>query len=281
MIHPYIHNSRQYYPKRNTSLSGGIFDNFLSEAIKTEKIKQAKESEKIFFSTYFSLNQIGLSLEPTTLKSNIILIVADQSYQPQTLEFNLDKGQKYLSFLSQLNPSDLAQNGLETYLEELTLSLANQLCGNYNLSKPTDQALELIINLGKITAECQRLGIQGKSLLLSDLSQLNQARILREYLSVYRSGLLPTDQSVPKPEDWPFFYPPENFLQKWNQSLTTLREIKQNSKARDLYYQLKFTLLNSIELSYSKIKASKSESDIIAPKYLDILFTIKEELKEI
>ena len=281
MIHPYIHNSQQYYPESNINPDRGTFDHFLSEAIKTETEKQNFEAEQLTFFTGFNLTQIGLSLELVTINSNTILSVANQNYRSQNLEFNLDDGPKFLSFLGRLNPSDVSQNSFDSHLEKIGISLANQLLKNYDLYHPDDQTLELIINLEKITTEYQRLGIKGESLLLSDLSKLYQGGILREYVSAFRSGLLPTNQSVPQPEDWHFFYLTEQFLQKWNQTLDTLKKIKENPKAIGLYNQTKANLLNSIELSCSKIEASDPENNVFAPEYLNILSAIKEELKGI
>ncbi len=280
MIQPYIHNSQQYYPESNINPDGSTFDHFLSEAIRIETEKQNFEAEQLTFFTGFNLAQVGLSLELVTVNSNIVLSVANQNYRSQNLEFNLNNAPKYLSFLNRLNPSDISQNSFDSHLEKIGTSLANQLLKNYNLYNPNDQTLELIINLQKITAEYQRLGIKGESLLLSDLSKLYQGGILREYISAFRSGLLPTNQSVPQPEDWHFIYQTEQFLQKWNQTLDTLKQIKRNPKAKDLYGKIKANLLNSIELSCSKIEASRTKNNVFDQKYLNILSTVKEELED-
>jgi hypothetical protein len=252
----------------------------LIELVKVGKMRRAREAKMAVSFGNLGLSQIGLSLELEKNESDVELNIEGVDYTGQSLEFNLQDGKKFISFLSQINRQNFEKSQFSGYLQTVAASLTKQLLWHYDLAEPNSEALELLANLDEIVKEYQRLD-QGQLIeSLDTCNKRNKEGILKEYVLVYREGLSSDSRVKNNPAFWYKNYNPIEFRDKWSKTLNNLRVIRKNPKASEIYSQLKSDLLASIDPALSEIYNSTSYGDGVKLEYIDILFAMKGVLKD-
>ncbi len=253
---------------------------YLSELLRDERARFDKQAAKIPLLTGASLDQIGLSL---SLKEQTYLTglrVAGEFYFGHNFDIELKNGGKYISFLKQLDPEIVAKNNLGHLINGMSSSLELQLDWFYDLSNPSDEALELLVNLDSIVAEYERLGVTGERMdaLVEAVNRKRQG-ILKEHLIAVRNDLYPDDGGKDSPVHWFENYDSNSFLDKWNETLDNLNEIKKNPKAADFYHDLKSWLIDSVGIAATEIKISRIIKEGDKQGYLNIIYAMRDRME--
>jgi hypothetical protein len=213
-------------------------------------------------------------LEPVHA-GGIIMGMGSQASQGE-MRANVSDGRRFVSFLHGLNPDQVERTDLKTNLENLSEILARQALGNYDLNHPSDEALQLLGNLGQIVGEYQRLGMSQSIQQLDTYLAHSRQGDLREYVLIEYKGYLSAPGESFGPADWQRDTSDESLKAKWDEAIDTLRKTRTNPNAKPLYDQLQNHLLKCIKIAREDLEKLKQRPGY-TPEYYGEKATILEE----
>lgn len=200
-----------------------------------------------------TIDKLGLDLEPVEGKRAQLLTGGGQAVGEGEMRVNIKDRTKFLGFLHALNPQQVVGSELRENLHSLSNILAQQIYDQYDLQKPSDEALQLFGSLEGIVQEYKRLGIGGAEGLETYLNHAKQGD-LKEWIIIEYQGLLSEPGQYFGPADWQKDATPEYLKGRWDSALEVLRTTQENPKARDLYNQLFSHLARCAKTSLEDLK---------------------------
>lgn len=183
------------------------------------------------------LDATGLSIEPVSGKNAKIFSAGEQIGEGE-IRINVSQGSKFTSFLKSLDGQNVNLE-FKNNLKSLSYILSKQVSDNYDLQRPSDEALQLLVSLGNIVKEYRRLDIRGFGVdRLEAYLKHSKQRDLREYLVIEQQGLFAEPGKNFGPADWETDATPEYLQGRWNNALKALHMTEGNPNARELYHKL-------------------------------------------
>lgn len=204
----------------------------------------------------------GLALEAVKNKKQGIF-TTDGEINPRELRINISNRENFISYLKQLNESQL-DSATITALATVLHSLTTQLFYEYDPSDvEDDRMLELLGGLGPILKEYRRLDDGGKNNLSDSIESLetcyqgSQGGYARETINVYRKY-----GSFMRGKVDCFWMRsdtnPDRYLKDWSFAVETLKDVKKNPDAKLLFEAFREKLAESIAMVEKAIASDQS-----------------------
>lgn len=219
------------------------------------------------------LNTLGLSLEPVS-DANAVY-ASDGERRPSTVRLNVQDRGQFLGFLEALEPELVRDGALGKDLSTLSEGLALQLLTHYDLSQPSDHALELIGSLEGIVASYERLGIAESVAKLKTYLIHAKKHDLREFIAVEQAHLLGG-----RPATWHIDSGPQYLAKDWDRALQILNAVAANPNAQELYGRLLVHLRDCVDISIDNLlgHSAFSFSDAYKEGLLPVLREVRARL---
>ncbi|MBI2049521.1 hypothetical protein HYT32_01240 [Candidatus Roizmanbacteria bacterium] len=215
------------------------------------------------------LDSLGISIEPVSGKYGSFYKDGEKVGIGE-LRVNITERSKYLSFLERLDNPDLQT---KENLQSLANILAQQIYDNYNLEKPSDEALQLLGSLGKIIDQYRRLNIVGTERLETYLVH-SRKKDLKEYIIIEQAGLLHEPGKYFGPADWQKNASPDYLRKRWGDAIKVLEMVRVNPNAKGLYDQLYSHLKNCLDIASKDLEELPYKED-----YKSALRPVLQEIK--
>jgi len=225
------------------------------------------------------LDQIGLSLEPVSGK-NIKIFGQGEQAGVGEMRLNISNEKRFLSLLSSLKPEQVENRALKPNLESLSDVFSRQIFDQYNLTEPSDEALQLFGGLEKIVAQYKRLGMEQAITRLEIYLTHAKQGDLKEYIAIEQRGLLSEPGKSFGPADWQKDTSPESLEGKWEEALRILDVVKKNPKANALYERLETHLKKCVGIAKENIPSLKYYNVEKKTEFIRILEQAKTQLED-
>ncbi len=261
---------------QNVSKEGGTPFRLKDKPLREEGVNQQISAINLFYQNQQILGQIGLTLEPVSGKK-ATLFMEDASVGAGEIRLNITDGEKFTSFLSVLSPDQVKNANLSGDLKKLAEVFVSQITDQYNLSDPSDEALQLFGRMAGIIGQYKRLGlgdsIEKMEIYLTYMKQGN----LREYLAIEKEDLFKGPDDGWGPAKWQTDATPKRLREYWGGAMDILESMKTNPKAENLYKTLKNHLKMCVDKA--KLNIPKGISLERTSEYIAILKSVSIELE--
>lgn len=170
---------------------------------------------------------------------------------------NIEDRENFISYLRGLKKEELTE-GESELLDEIADSLRYQLIHHYSLHEPDDRAINFITSLEKMTEEYRRLEKEEANLLKEFIEPLEN-RYLREYVELYRNGILKGYFIDEHPEDWHLHLKDNDYKVRWDNILEIIKEIKEKPNTEEFIK----SVIEKIRRILEEIKEKDIEKEYI------------------
>ena len=252
-----------------------------------EEIKEKSSYSDLFDKHKGTLARLGLSMEPVERKDvHIFTSQEGQQQQSMVMRINVENAEKFNTFLSSLDESNLNGKDLVS-LQYISDSLSDQIKTEYDLeSGEEDRLFNLFAGLEKIVENYKDIGddiLSRSALKLEKYLDISRAGYMREYVIAENANLIPLpDEILGKfPEagftmsTWQEDSGPDSYENHyWANAFKTYDEIKKNPAAKSFAYEI----LNYMKKCALAARNNIEERHRTYPE--DILRKLEEEAKD-
>jgi hypothetical protein len=245
------------------------------ETVRTDEKTQQLTASGIGLIHEDILKRTGLDIEPVSGKAGVLIGFEGKTGVGE-MRINIGNRENFVNFLNKVNPKETKSSEFGNNLKKLSEILAQQIYDHYDLENPSDEALHLLSSLDKIIGEYKRLGVPVER-LESYLVHARQGD-LREFIQIEKKSLLAEPGKSFGPADWQKDASPDFLRSRWNDAIETLRKVRENPNAQDLYNQLFDNLNRSLKLAEEDVDTPGK--DQAHQEYKDKLKPILEETRQ-
>jgi hypothetical protein len=197
------------------------------------------------------LNDIGLTLEPVSGKSNEIMALGESAGAGE-MRINISDKDRFVSFLGAIKPEQIDEVKLRTTLETIPSILSNQILDAYDLQAPGETAMQLFSSMDTIVTEYKRLGMGDAVSRLETYLIYGKQGDLREYISIEKQGLFAEPGITFGPATWQTDMLPQMLEDKWRDAFQVLEMLRQNPNGKNLYSALRDQLIRCADFALTE-----------------------------
>jgi len=228
-----------------------------------------------------TLEKIGLSLEPTTEGVSISMMRDGGKANQVQLMINIANKDHFITFLSELKPSQMESTGLKHNLEKIIPMLSQQILRNYDLVAPKQEVMELFSGMKKIIEEYKRLEMREFILELEEYYEYGTKGALREFVAIKQKGFFSPPGKFFGPADWQIDSSPDMLEKRWHEATFILNKIKENPKAIELFEKLSEHLDMCVIHAIKSLDYLKGFEPEIIKKDRIVLEAAKQKINEL
>lgn len=215
------------------------------------------------------LKRIGLDLESPNKKGNI---EENETYAIGNIKINIEDKSKFINFLKSINKNEISESQKEL-LKMIIKKIENQVRYEYDLGSPDDRLLELFSGLKEIINEYNRIGFEEDIKSLEYYNKHSNSGCFREYILAKNNNIFQPIGVGFNLSTYHIDSPGDYYEKRWEREVfKTLKEVKKNKSAKDLYKEI---------LQYSLDCIKFAEEDLAKNLYNFSKEIIKERKKTI